>query len=77
MKLATLNSYCVSGKISYEVASRKRASIKYVRTEGEGGSKNPKNMRTIVLIGCVKSVQEGGGGQKSRKICVRTFWMLP
>ena len=36
----------------------------YVSTEGEGGgSKNPKNMSTIVLIGCVKSVQEGGGGQ--------------
>ena len=45
----------------------------YVSTEGEGGgSKNPKNMSTIVLIGCVKSVKEGGGGQKSREICVRT-----
>ena len=40
------------------------ASIKYVRTEGEGGSKKPENMRTIVLIGCVKSVQEGGEGVK-------------
>ena len=49
------------------------ASIKYVRTKGEGGgSKKPENMRTIVLIGCVKSVQEGGGGPKCRKICVRT-----
>ena len=38
----------------------KGASIKYVRTGGEGGgSKNPENMRTIVLLGCVKSVQEG------------------
>ena len=55
----------------------KGPSIKYVRTEGEGGSKNSENMRTIVLIGCVKCVQEGGGGQKSRKIYVRTLWMLP
>ena len=39
-------------------------SIKYVRTEGEGGSKKPENMRTIRLIGCVKSVQEGGRGSK-------------
>ena len=34
---------------------------------GRGGSKNPENMRTIVLIGCVKSVQEGGEGKKAGK----------
>ena len=31
-------------------------------------SKNLENMRTTVLIGCVKSVQEGGrGSKKARK----------
>ena len=49
------------------------ASIKYVRAEGEGGrQRNDQFLRTIVLIGCVKSVQDGGGGPKSRKFGVRT-----
>ena len=47
--------------------------MKYVPTKGEGGgSKKPENIHTIVLIGCVKSVQEEGGGQKKPEICVRT-----
>lgn len=33
----------------------------------EGGSKKPENIHTIVLIGCVKSVQEGGGVKKAGK----------
>ena len=45
----------------------KGASIKYVRTEGKGGAKKPENMRTIGLIGCVKSVQEGEGVKKAGK----------
>ena len=41
----------------------KGASIKYVRAEGEGGcQRNGQFLRTIVLIGCVKSVREGGEG---------------
>ena len=51
----------------------KGASIKYVRAEGGGGcQRNNQFLRTIVLIGCVKSVQEGGGCPKSRKLCVHT-----
>ena len=41
---------------------------------GRGGSKNLENMRTIVLIGCVKSVQEGGRGSKIPEI-LRTYFM--
>ena len=41
--------------------------IHYVSTHRGGGIKKPENMRTIVLIGCVKSVQEGIGGQKKAK----------
>ena len=60
----------------------KGPSIKYVRTEGEGG-RGPKSVRS--KRGCVnllvysgsKCVQGGGGGPKSRKICVRTLWMVP
>ena len=43
------------------------ASIKYVRTEGEGVSKKTENMRTIALIGCVKSVKRGEGVKKAGK----------
>ena len=50
----------------------KGPSIKYVCAEGGGVSKNGQFLRTTVLIGCVKSVREGGGGPKSRKFCVRT-----
>ena len=52
----------------------KGASIKYVRTEGEGGSKKPENMRTIVLVGCVKSIQEGARGSKKPEN-LRTYLM--
>ena len=38
------------------------------------GSKNPENMRMIVLIGCVKSVQEGGRGSKKPEN-LRTYLM--
>ena len=56
-----------------QFSAHKGASIKYVRAEGEGGRhRNDQFLRTIVLIGCVKSVREGGGGPKSRKFCVRT-----
>ena len=41
---------------------------------GRGGSKNLENMRTIVLIGCVKSVQEGGRGSKKPEN-LRTYLM--
>ena len=41
---------------------------------GRGGSKKPENMRTIVLIGCVKSVQEGGRGSKKPEN-LRTYLM--
>ena len=40
----------------------------------EGGSKKLENMRTIVLIGCVKSVQEGGRGSKKQEN-LRTYFM--
>ena len=53
----------------------KGPSIKYVRAEGEGGyQRNDQFLRTIVLIGCVKSVQEGGRGSKIPKIW-RTYLM--
>ena len=52
-----------------------RASIKYVLAEGEGGcQRNDQFLRTIVLIGCVKSVREGGRGSKIPKIW-RTYSM--
>ena len=62
--------------------SDKGASIKYVRTEGEGG-RWPKCVRS--KGGCVNSVlqtwpkcvQGVRGGKKSRKICVRTKWKPP
>ena len=38
------------------------------------GAKKPENMRTIGLIGCVKSVQEGGRGSKKPEN-LRTFFM--
>ena len=31
------------------------------------GSRKPENMRTIVLIGCVKSVQDEGGVKNAGK----------
>ena len=44
------------------------ASVKYVCTEGRGRvQKKLENMLTIVLIGCVKSVQEGEGVKKAGK----------
>ena len=47
---------------------------KGVRAEGEGGcQRNDKFLRTIVLIGCVKSVR-GGRGSKIPKI-LRTYLM--
>ena len=63
----------------------KGASIKYVRAEGEGGChRNDQFLRTIGLIGCVKSVREGGRGSKIPKILrtylmdapLRNFWTL-
>ena len=62
------------GKTDQKTDSSKGASIKYVRTEGEGGSKKSENMRTIRLIGCVKSVQEGGRGSKKPEN-LRTYLM--
>ena len=43
----------------------KGASIKYVRAEGEGEcQRNAQFCVRITLIGCVKSVREGGRGSK-------------
>ena len=43
--------------------------------EGEGGCQRyDQFLRTTVLIGCVKSVQEGGRGSKIPKI-LRTYLM--
>ena len=53
----------------------KGASIKYVSAEGGGGrQRNDQFLRTIVLIGCVKSVQEGGRGSKKPEN-LRTYLM--
>ena len=53
----------------------KGASIKYVRTEGERGcQRNAQFCVRIILIGCVKSVQEGGRGSKKPEN-LRTYFM--
>ena len=61
------------------MSTDKGASIKYVRTEGEGG-RGPKSVRSkggcvnLVLQTWPKCVQGGGRGSKSRKIS-RTYLM--
>ena len=52
----------------------KLASIKYVRAEGEGGSNIWLILRTTVLIGWGKCVQEGERVSKIPKI-LRTYLM--
>ena len=43
---------------------RKGASIKYIRTEGEGGSKKPENMRMILTDRLREKRTRGGEGVK-------------
>ena len=54
------------------VITTKGSSIKYIRVEGRGVSKNGQFLRTTVLIGCVKSVKGGGRGSKKPEICAST-----
>ena len=82
---SSFNSFCLPRRIIEHWQNTDRAGqIMYgtihkvcTRWGGGGCQRSDHFLRTIVLIGCVKSVREGGGGPKSRTFCVRSPWMLP